>query len=88
MLLPKEARCAVTFLTSQVYEYRGFGGRQFSIPFMSLVTGGCWPTRKLSILECVDERAERRTFMERYAKPSEKATAKNSRIFESVAETG
>ena len=86
LLLPKEARCVVTFLTSQVYAYRGFGGREFSIPCMSLVTWGCWPARKLSILECVGEIAEGSTLMDRYSKPSEKAFAKNSRIFESGAE--
>ena len=86
LLLPKEARCVVIFLTSKVYAYRGFGGREFSIPCISLVTWGCWPTRKLSILECVGEIAEGSTLMDRYSKPSEKAFAKQSRIFERGAE--
>ena len=56
-------------MTDQFSDVFFKGGLKLKIPFINLVTSGCWPTLKPSIGNNVAERADLEQFIVRYIKP-------------------
>ena len=88
LLQPKDAKCAVTTETFQVFWYLGCGGREMETPFISRTMSGCCPTGLSSMWQWAEEIADLRTFIDLYSLPCENCSAKKVRMSDTGQDTG